>query len=109
MCAWVKHPDIKKCTLKRPTPKATSLDVEASFGVSVGTRIEKLLTAEGLKSRLNFDVRAYFADQACGEVPDLVVPGDGQSAFAACQGVTAVERHSTGAMRRKVSRLPSIT
>ena len=78
-CAWVKHPDIKKCTLKRPTPKATSVDVEASFGVSVGTRMEKLLTAEGLKSRLNFDVRAYFADQACGEVPDLVVPRDGQS------------------------------
>ena len=71
--------------------------------------MEKLFTAEGLKFRLNLDVRAYLTDQVCGEVPDLIVPRDGQSPFAACQRVTTVERHSTGAMRRKVSRLPSIT
>ena len=39
---------------------------------------------------------------------NLIVPGDGEPAFAACESVAAVERLTAGTMRRQVGRFPAV-
>ena len=82
-CVWVEHPNFEEGILPSLPPEATGSDAQLCIVSTICSLERECLTREWLQVRFSLDAMAHLREQVCCQIPDLIVPNEGEVATRA--------------------------
>ena len=107
-CVRIEDLDVKEGLRESILPQTICSNVEAGIVISCGSSICEGFALQSLKTRLDFDIVAYFVQIGEG-ITDVIVSDVGVTTFRAMQCVGYCEWFVASTVTRKFNWFPSVS
>ena len=108
-CVRIENPHVKESLRESILPQTICSNVAAGIVISSGSSICEGFALQSLKTRLDFDIVAYFVQEIGEGITDVIVSDVGVTTFRAVQCVGYCEWFVASTVTRKFNWFPSVS